>query len=53
MAIGHKILRTIFFMMSRDNHYEDKTVDYKELMVKRNAPRPIKLLQQYGYVTAS
>ncbi len=53
MAIGHKILRTIFFMISRGNYYQDKTVDYQELMVKRNAPRWIKMLQQYGYITSA
>lgn len=51
MAIGHKILRTIFFMISRGSCYQDQTVDYQKLMVKRNAPRWIKMLQQYGFIT--
>ena len=50
IAIGHKILRTIFFMVSRGECYRDQTVDYQELMVKRNAPRWIRMLQQYGFI---
>ncbi len=52
MAIGHKILRTIFFMISRGDYYQDQTVDYQELMVKRNAPRWIKMLRQYGFIAS-
>jgi len=50
IAIGHKILRTIFFMISRGEYYRDQSVDYQELMVKRNAPRWIRMLQQYGFI---
>ena len=50
IAIGHKILRTIFFMINRGEHYRDQSIDYQELMVKRNAPRWIRMLQQYGFI---
>jgi len=50
IAIGHKILRTIFFMIRRGECCRDQTVDYQELMVKRNAPRWIKMLRQYVFI---
>ena len=30
--------------------YYDRTADYEALMVKRNAPRWIRMLRRYGYV---
>lgn len=53
IAIGHKMLRTIFFMVSRGECYRDDTVDYQELMVKRNAPRWIKMLKKYRLITTA
>ena len=53
MAIDHKILRTIFFMMSRGNYYQDQTVDYQELMLKCNAPLWIGMLKQYGFIASA
>jgi len=35
IAIGHKILRTIFFMLKRREHYRDSTTDYEALSVQR------------------
>ena len=33
IAIGHKILRTIFFMLKRREHYRDSATDYEALSV--------------------
>ena len=51
IAIGHKILRTIFFMVKRREHYQDSATDYEALSVQRNAPRWIKALTKFGFIT--
>jgi transposase len=50
IAIGHKILRTIFHMLARTTHFRDSTVDYEALAVARNAPRWIKSLKRFGFL---
>ncbi|MCL2829740.1 MAG: IS110 family transposase [Betaproteobacteria bacterium] len=50
VAIGHKLLRTIFFMLQRRKYYRDSSVDYEELSVRRNAPRWIKSLTRFGFI---
>jgi len=50
IAIGHKILRTIFFMLKRREHYRDCATDYEALSVRRNAPRWIKALTKFGFI---
>lgn len=50
IAIGHKILRTIFFMLKRRVHYRDSATDYEALSVQRNAPRWIKALTKFGFI---
>lgn len=50
IAIGHKILRTIFLMLSRREHYRDCATDYEALSVQRNAPRWIKALTKFGFI---
>ena len=50
VAIGHKILRTIFFMLKRREHYRDCATDYEALSVQRNAPRWIKALTKFGFI---
>jgi transposase len=50
IAIGHKILRTIFFMLKRHEHYRDSATDYEALSVQRNAPRWIKALTKFGFI---
>lgn len=52
VAIAHKLLRTVFYMIQRDEPYQDRSVDYQKLSVQRNAPRWIKMLVKYGYLTA-
>jgi len=50
VAIGHKILRTIFFMLKRREHYRDCATDYEAMSVQRNAPRWIKALTKFGFI---
>ena len=50
VALGHKMLRTIYAMLSKNTHYVDKTVDYEALMVARNAPRWLQMLVKHGFV---
>jgi transposase len=50
VAIGHKILRTVFFMLKRHEHYRDSATDYEALCVQRNAPRWIKALIKFGII---
>jgi transposase len=51
VAIGHKILKPVFVRLSRNVPYQDSTVDYEALAVKRNAPRWIRQLKKFGYLT--
>ena len=51
VALGHKMLRTIYAMLSKKTHYVDKAVDYEALMVARNAPRWIQMLSKHGFMT--
>ena len=53
VALGHKILRTIFFMLTRREPYRDSATDYEALAVRRNAPRWIKALTKFGFIPAS
>jgi transposase len=53
IALGHKMLRTIFFMLSRGEHYRDAATNYEALVVQRNAPRWIKALTQFGFLPAT
>ena len=52
IAIAHKLLKTIFAMLKSGECYRDSTIDYEELSVKRNAPRWILKLKQFGYMPA-
>lgn len=53
MAVAHKILRTVFFMLTRREQYRDSSVDYEALAAKRNAPRWIKALERIGKIPVS
>ena len=48
--MGHKILRTIIFMLKRRGQYRDSGTDYEILSVQRNTPRWIKALQRFGFL---
>ena len=52
VALGHKMLRTIYAMLAKNTHYVNKTVDYEALMVARNAPRWLQMLVKHGFVPA-
>jgi transposase len=51
-AIAHKLLKTVFLLIERGDYYRDAELDYEALSVQRNAPRWIRKLKQYGYITA-
>jgi len=51
VAIAHKLLKTVFLLIQRGDYYRDAATDYEALTVQRNAPRWIKKLIQYGYIT--
>lgn len=51
IAIGHKTLRTLFFIIKRREHYRDSATDYEALSVQRNAPRWLKALTKFGFIT--
>jgi transposase len=53
IACAHKILRTIFYMLSRNQPYRDTTVDIEALIVKRNAPRWIRALTRHGFLPSA
>lgn len=53
IAVGHKLLRVIYKLLSTTKPYADPEVNYEALVVKRNAPRWIQALTKYGYVTQS
>jgi len=50
VAIAHKMLRTIYAMLSQGTHYQDRSVDYEAMNVARNAPRWIKMLRKHGFI---
>lgn len=50
-AIAHKLLKIVFLLIQRGDYYRDAATDYEALTVQRNAPRWIKKLIQYGYIT--
>ena len=52
VALGHKMMRTIYAMLSKKTHYVDKPVDYEALIVARNAPRWLQMLVKHGFVPA-
>jgi transposase len=53
VAIAHKILKTVFLLISRQTHYRDSAINFEELSVARNAPRWQKMLKKYGYIQAA
>lgn len=49
IAIAHKLIRTVFFVLTRRQPYRDSGFDYQAASVAKNAPRWIKVLKQFGY----
>jgi len=52
VALGHKMLRTIYAVLSTGSHYQDKTVGDEAMRVARNAPRWLKMLRKHGFIAA-
>jgi hypothetical protein len=50
IAIARKILRTLFLMLKRYEHFRDGATDYEALSVQRNTPRWIKALTRFGFI---
>lgn len=51
-ALAHRLLKIVFLLIDRGEYYRDANVDYQALSVKRNAPRWLRMLKQYGYINA-
>jgi transposase len=49
IAVAHQILRTIYVLFTRGQAYRDSGFDYQAAVVKKNAPRWIRALKQFGY----
>ena len=50
VALAHKMLRTIFFMLKRGDYYRESATNYEQLCVQRNASRWIKALTRFGFI---
>ena len=44
------MLRIIYVVLKNGRPYYDRIADYNALMVKRDAPRWIRMLRRYGYI---
>nr|VFK24897.1 MAG: hypothetical protein BECKLFY1418C_GA0070996_12001 [Candidatus Kentron sp. LFY] len=51
--MADKISKIVFVLLSRGDYYRDATIDYEALSVERNAPRWMRMLEKYGYITAA
>ena len=52
-ALADKISKIVFVLLSRGDYYRDATIDYEALSVERNAPRWMRMLEKYGYITVA
>lgn len=50
VATAHKLLRVLYVVLRDARPYQDPEADYEELMVRRNAPRWIRMLHRYGMI---
>ena len=50
IATAHKMLRVIHSVLRSGKPYHDPEADHEALMVRRNAPRWIRMLQEYGHM---
>lgn len=48
VALAHKLIRTIYFMLTRHQPYRDTGFDYEAANTAKNAPRWIRALKKYG-----
>jgi transposase len=51
VAIAHKLSRMIFVMLQRQQPHRDEAMEHAALAVQRHAPRWIKALTKFGYLT--
>lgn len=49
VALAHKLIRTIYVILTRRQAYHDSGIDYAAANVAKNAPRWLKALKRYGY----
>ena len=47
-ATAHKLLRVIHSVLKNRTPYADPGTDYQEIMARRNAPRWIRMMKEYG-----
>lgn len=52
VAIGHKMQRVIYSVLKDGHAYYDPGIDYKAVVIHRNAPRWLKALKEFGYIRA-
>ncbi len=52
VALAHKMLRTIFFMLKRGEYCRDSATNHEQFSVQRNASRWIKALTWFGCIPA-
>ena len=50
VATAHKLLRVLYVVLGDPRPYRNPDADYEELMVRRNAPRWIRMLHRYGLI---
>ncbi len=50
IAIAHKLIRVIYTLLKKRQPYIDPDTDYEGLMVRKNAPRWLRRLDEYGYL---
>jgi len=50
IAIAHKMIKVIYSLLKAKMPYRDPGIDYKALVIDRNASRWIKNLKKYGYI---
>lgn len=50
IAIAHKLLRIIYTILSQRKAYYDPDINYEELMVRRNSPRWLQMMNKYKMI---
>jgi transposase len=50
MANGCKLLKIIWHMLTKNEPYRDRSMDYESLVTKKNASRWLKNLRKYGHL---
>ena len=48
VAVGHKMLKVVYHMLTRGEVYRDPTVNLEEIKVRKNTPRWIKMIAKYS-----